>query len=29
VALLEHYQTDDGRVVVPEVLRPYCRFEVI
>lgn len=29
VALLEHYQTKDGKIVVPEVLRPYARFDVI
>lgn len=26
VALLEHYQTEDGHVVLPECLRPYCGF---
>jgi seryl-tRNA synthetase len=29
VSLLEHYQTADGKVMVPEVLRPYTGFEVI
>jgi seryl-tRNA synthetase len=29
VSLLEHYQTADGTVRVPEVLRPYTGFEVI
>ena len=29
VSLLEHYQTADGKVVVPEVLRPYTGFDVI
>lgn len=29
VSLLEHYQTPDGKVQVPEVLRPYTGFEVI
>ncbi len=29
VAILEHYQTEDGRINVPEALRPYCRFDVI
>jgi seryl-tRNA synthetase len=29
VSLLEHYQTADGKVQVPEVLRPYTGFEVI
>ncbi|MBU3679092.1 MAG: serine--tRNA ligase [Candidatus Kapabacteria bacterium] len=29
VALLEHYQTEDGRVVLPECLRPYCGFAEI
>jgi seryl-tRNA synthetase len=27
-AILENYQTKDG-IVIPEVLRPYCRFDVI
>lgn len=29
VALLEHYQTEDGGVVIPECLRPYCGFDQI
>lgn len=29
VALLEQYQTEDGRINVPECLRPYCGFDVI
>jgi seryl-tRNA synthetase len=29
VSLLEHYQTADGKVEVPEVLRPYTGFDVI
>jgi len=29
VALLETYQTDEGSVLVPEVLRPYTDFNVI
>jgi seryl-tRNA synthetase len=29
VAILEHYQTEDGHISVPDVLRPYCRFDVI
>lgn len=29
VALLEQYQTEDGRIAIPEVLRPYCGFETI
>ena len=29
VALLEHFQQEDGSIVVPEVLRPYCRFDRI
>lgn len=29
VSLLEHYQTADGKVLVPEVLRPYTGFDVI
>lgn len=28
-AILENYQTADGRVIVPEVLRPYMRADVI
>ena len=29
IAVLENYQQADGSVVVPEVLRPYTRFDVI
>jgi len=29
VALLEQYQTEDGHVRIPEVLQPYCGFDVI
>lgn len=29
VSLLEHYQTADGKIMVPEVLRPYTGFDVI
>ncbi len=29
VAILENYQTADGKVVVPEVLRPYMNVDVI
>lgn len=29
VSLLEHYQTADGKIMVPEVLRPYTGFEMI
>ncbi|MCS6988322.1 MAG: serine--tRNA ligase [Chloroherpetonaceae bacterium] len=29
VALLENYQTKDGKIIVPEVLRPYARFDAI
>jgi seryl-tRNA synthetase len=29
VALLEHYQTEDGRVIIPEFLRSYCGFDQI
>lgn len=29
VALLEQHQTEDGRVVIPECLRPYTGFDVI
>jgi seryl-tRNA synthetase len=28
-ALLEHYQTPEGKVIVPKVLHPYTGFEVI
>ncbi|MGB2868314.1 MAG: serine--tRNA ligase [Bacteroidota bacterium] len=28
-ALLEHYQTPEGKVVIPKVLHPYTRFELI
>lgn len=28
-ALLEHYQTPEGKVVIPKVLHPYTRFEVL
>lgn len=29
IALLEHYQTDEGTVIVPEVLRPYMGVDII
>jgi len=29
VAILEHYQTEDGHINVPKALQPYCRFERI
>ncbi|TAE30569.1 MAG: serine--tRNA ligase [Candidatus Kapaibacterium sp.] len=29
VAMLEHYQTEDGHIQVPEPLRPYCGFDSI
>lgn len=29
VSLLENNQTKDGKIIIPEVLRPYTRFEVI
>ncbi|HHE31559.1 MAG TPA: serine--tRNA ligase, partial [Chlorobaculum parvum] len=29
VSLLEHYQTADDKIMVPEVLKPYTGFEVI
>ena len=29
VAILENYQTADGTVIIPEVLRPYCGFDEI
>ncbi|MEX1138416.1 MAG: serine--tRNA ligase [Bacteroidota bacterium] len=28
-ALLEHYQTPEGKVVIPKALHPYTRFEMI
>jgi seryl-tRNA synthetase len=28
-ALLEHYQTPEGKVIIPKVLHPYTKFEVI
>jgi len=27
--LLETYQTDEGKVVIPEVLHPYTGFNII
>jgi len=29
VSLLEHYQTADGKIMVPEALKPYTGFEII
>jgi seryl-tRNA synthetase len=29
VAILEHYQTEDGHIRVPEALQSYCGFEMI
>jgi len=29
VSILENYQTSDGHIVVPEVLRKYTGFELI
>jgi seryl-tRNA synthetase len=29
VSLMEHYQTAEGKITVPEVLRPYTGFDVI
>ncbi len=29
VALIENYQTEDGHIVIPEVLRPYIGVEII
>jgi len=29
VALLENYQTSEGKIIVPEVLRPYTHFDII
>lgn len=28
-AIIEHYQTPEGKVVIPKVLHPYTKFEVI
>jgi seryl-tRNA synthetase len=28
-ALLEHYQTPEGKVIIPKVLQKYTGFEVI
>ncbi len=28
-ALLEHYQTPEGKVIIPKVLHPYTKFEII
>ncbi|MEK6654528.1 MAG: serine--tRNA ligase, partial [Thermodesulfobacteriota bacterium] len=28
-AILEHYQTPEGKVVVPKALQPYTGFQVI
>jgi len=27
--VLEQYQTEEGRIIVPECLRPYCGFDSI
>lgn len=29
IAIMENYQQEDGSIVVPEVLRPYCGFDKI
>lgn len=29
IGIIDHYQQKDGSVVVPDVLRPYCGFDVI
>ena len=29
IAVMENYQQPDGSIVVPEVLRPLCGFDVI
>ncbi|PID26381.1 MAG: serine--tRNA ligase [Candidatus Cloacimonadota bacterium] len=29
VSILEHYQNEDGSITVPEVLKPYCGFDII
>ncbi|MBP7005950.1 serine--tRNA ligase [Patescibacteria group bacterium] len=29
IAILENYQQEDGSILVPEVLRPFCGFDVI
>ena len=28
-ALIEHYQTPEGKVIIPKILHPYTKFEVI
>jgi len=28
-ALIEHYQTPEGKIIIPKVLHPYTKFEVI
>ncbi|HVN49522.1 MAG TPA: serine--tRNA ligase, partial [Bacteroidota bacterium] len=28
-AILEHYQTPEGKIIIPKVLHPYTKFEVI
>ena len=28
-ALIEHYQTPEGKVIIPKVLHPYTKFEII
>jgi seryl-tRNA synthetase len=28
-ALMEHYQTPEGKIIIPKVLHPYTKFEVI
>ncbi len=28
-ALIEHYQTPEGKIIIPKVLHPYTRFEII
>jgi len=29
IAILEHYQQEDGSVLVPEVLKPYTGFDIL
>jgi seryl-tRNA synthetase len=28
-ALIEHYQTPEGKIIIPKILHPYTKFEVI
>jgi seryl-tRNA synthetase len=28
-ALIEHYQTPEGKIIIPKILHPYTKFEII